>query len=302
METIQEIKIEDFIFAEDPEEAMIEVVKETQSLLNNYRKALNNHAIISVTDLQGKILNVNDQFCKISKYSRDELVGQTHGIVNSSYHSKEFFEHLWKTISSGHVWQGLIRNKAKDDSYYWVKSSIFPFIDKNKMLKAYVSVRTDVTELIDSKRELELTKDLLAKEKVALNSKSLALNELFQYLENEKKKVLKTITTNLEVSVLPLLESLIERHPEARKELQVVQKNLKDVANPIIRKVQNFNKSLTPKELRICNLISQGLSAKEIANMMHLSIRTIDKHRENIRKKLHITDRKINLGSYLLNK
>ncbi|WP_453991795.1 PAS domain-containing sensor histidine kinase [Bacillus nitroreducens] len=117
--------------------------------------ALDESSIVAITNQQGKIQYVNNKFCEISKYSKHELMGQDHRIINSGYHDKEFWKDMWRTIGSGHVWKGEIRNKAKDGSFYWVDTTIVPILSDNGRPKQYLAVRHEVTALKETQEELK---------------------------------------------------------------------------------------------------------------------------------------------------
>ncbi|WLR51331.1 PAS domain S-box protein [Bacillus tianshenii] len=125
--------------------AEIELEK-TLKELENIKYAIDESSILAITDKYGVITHVNEMFSTISQYKKEELIGQTHRIINSGHHSKEFFEEMWKTIRSGEVWRNEIKNKAKDGSFYWVHTTIVPLLNTKGEITHYISIRTDITD------------------------------------------------------------------------------------------------------------------------------------------------------------
>lgn len=160
----------------------------TNQELNQFKYALDESSIVAITDSKGIITYVNDTFCEISQYSKKELIGNTHKIINSGHHPKSFFKDLWKTIGKGNVWVGEIKNKAKDGTFYWVFTSIVPFKNAEGKIYQYLAIRQDVTD----RKKAELLSQQNT-EKVKEKNKEL---EQFAYIaSHDLQEPLRTVTS-----------------------------------------------------------------------------------------------------------
>jgi PAS domain S-box-containing protein len=178
------------------EKELLQSLKEVM----DYKLALDVSTIVDITDKNGKILFINDNYLKISKYSNDELMGGTHKMVNSSYHSVAFMKNLWDSISKGKVWQNEIRNKDKEGGYYWLNMTIVPFLDEQGIPYQYVAISIDITnqkllekELIEAKIFAELATSIAEDPKIVAETETGKAEEAVkskqQFLSNMSHEI-----------------------------------------------------------------------------------------------------------------
>ena len=202
----------------------------------NIRNALDEAAILAVTDVKGKIIFANDKFCQISKYSREELLGQDHRIINSKYHPKEFFRDLWRTIVGGHVWRGEIRNLAKDGTIYWVDTTIIPILNGSGKPHQYMAIRYDITEHKKAQEAIQLIPQRILE----------AQEEERLRISRELHDDLGQLLVAFKIYIVNKTMDLTERYPEFGKFYD----ELKGKVNDIIDKTRDLSHELSPLALK----------------------------------------------------
>lgn len=199
----------------------IENIEKTLKEFRDYKYALDESAIVAITDQKGIIIHVNENFCKISKYSAEELLGSDHRIINSGFHSKEFIKNIWITIANGKIWRGELRNRAKDGTIYWVDTTIVPFLDEHNKPYQYVAIRADITAR-------KLAEETI---KNSLREKEVLIRELYHRTKNNMQVISSLLGLRASASDDPHLNGILEDMRNRIQSIALVHEKLYQTKN-----------------------------------------------------------------------
>ena len=226
-------------------------LQETLKELADIKFALDQSTIVAITDQRGIIKYVNDEFCRISKYSRDELLGEDHRIINSGYHPKNFIRQLWTTIASGNVWKGDLKNRAKDGSIYWVDTTIVPFLTSDGKPYQYVAIRHDITQLkLAEEKILQQTAELQRAAQLSL------LGELAAGLAHEIKNPLAGIQGTVDILI-----RRCEASDPAREALKAIRHEVERIDGTVRALLDRARpRALSPARTSLTDLVWRAVS------------------------------------------
>lgn len=224
-------------------------LQETVAELETFKRALDFHAQVSICDDEGIINYVNEQLCEVSGYSEEEFLGNTHRLINSGEHGPEFFSNMWKVLRGGDIWRGEIRNRRKDGSHYWVKSTLVPFFDESGQPTRYLAISADITERKEYEEELQKAKE-------AAESAARAKSEFLANISHEIRTPMNAV---LGFSELLSAEIEDERHREYLRLLTISGSTLLELINDLLdlSKIEAGKFSLQPIPFNLRSLVQE---------------------------------------------
>ncbi len=238
-------------------------------------------------DLPGpKIMYVNPGFTKMFGYAPQEVIGKTPRIFQGPKTDRGVLQRLKATLESGNVFFGQSINYRKDGTEFWNEWHIEPIRDDAGAIDCYVAIQRDITKRKESEQAIE--------------SKNIALKEIIEQVEIEKKIIKDDVILNVEEVLLPALKKMRRKGTALdRQYIDVLEQSIKSLTSSFGRNVSQKRFKLSPREVEIANLIKGGVSSKAISDMLSISLKTVETHRNKIRSKLGVLNKDINLTTYL---
>lgn len=232
------------------------------------------------------IVYVNPGFTRMTGYLPEEVIGKTPRILQGPKTDPTTLRQLRRTLEEGKVFFGQDINYRKDGSEFWNEWHIEPIKDDGGNVTHFIAIQHDITE----RKNNEL----------AIQQKNLALQEILAQIELEKKRIKEDVLINVDKVLLPVLKKMRRRGTQLdKKYIDILENNLQDLTASFGRSVSQEKLRLSPREVEIANLIKSGISSKEISQMLNISFKTVETHRNKIRKKFGIRNKDINLTTYL---
>jgi len=265
------------------------IYKVSEKLLASIAYFSEDSIIITTKDLDlpgPQIIYVNPGFTKMTGYSPQEVIGKTPRIFQGTKTDKSVLRRLKSSLLEGKVFFGQAINYRKDGSEFWNEWHIEPIRDEDGTVECYLAIQHDITKRKEAEQVIE--------------QKNAALKEIIEQIEIEKKSIKEDVLLNVEEVLLPALKKMRRKGTALdKKYIDTLEENLKNLTSSFGRNVSEKKFKLSPREVEIANLIKNGIGSKEICKMLNISFKTVETHRNKIRKKLDILNKNINLTTYL---
>lgn len=255
---------------------------------------------VLTTGLDFTITYVNHAFTKLYGYSVGEVIGKSPDILNAEPLAMGIQDEIYAKMSAGQVWLGEHLNRRKDGDTFPCDMIVFPLFDEHGVVFAYAGSQRDITERKRAEDELKKSAKELQLNQKELMDKNTALTEILDHIEEQRQDYRHRICREIERMLLPVLQRA--RHgsqPLSGKSLDALEESVKALLNRDIDIFKDYLSKLTPREFEICDLLKQGMSSKEIAASLNMALVTVNTHRQRIRKKLDIDNKRINLSTWL---
>jgi len=272
--------------------------KKAEDDLRKFRMLVNqsNDSLFIIDPETGRIIDMNEKACSSLGYEREELLSMKYTDLDEVISDKSTWEkHSQKLRKKGSMLLEVSHKKKDGASFPVEQSTRFVRIADSSY---FIAVARDITKRKLTEERLQQSEANLQEKNMALEQKNIALKEMIEQISIERNRLKDDITINIENNVMPILSKL-KLTDDSVKHIELLKYHYKDLSSSFGRKVADVNNKLTPKEVEICNMIRGGLSSKEICNLLFISSLTVEKHRGNIRKKLGLSNEKVNLASYL---
>lgn len=233
-----------------------------------------------------RIIYVNPGFTRMTGYLPEEVLGKTPRILQGPNTDRDVLKKIRVMLEAGQVFSGQAINYRKDGTEFWNEWHIEPIRDVAGNITQYMAIQRDITKRKQSEQAIE--------------QKNIALKEILEQIEIEKDRIKENVQLNVEMVLLPALKKIRKKSAGlTRGYIDILEKNLLDLTGTFGRHASDKRFKLSPREAEIANLIKNGLSSKEISEMINISFKTVETHRNRIRKKLNILKKDINLTTYL---
>jgi PAS domain S-box-containing protein len=242
----------------------------------------------------------NQAYCRYHEKSREELIGKSFLPSVRPDDRQVVLKFIESANPENPISTEIQRITKSSGELFWVEWRRRALFDDSGNLQEIQSVGRDVTEYKETAESLKASEEDLRRKNIELERKNNALTEVLEHIEHQKLQIKDDVIANVDELLIPVLEKLISKGSKIDNAyLNLIRRSLEDLTSSFGRKITRKSFKLTPKEIQICNMVKRGLSSKEIANFLNISLFTVGRHRHNIREKLNITNKNLNLYAFL---